>query len=169
MQFESTIDDRSFDVEIDHENHSATVDGKEMTYELISQSNGCILFRTGTKLYIIDNIEVDKHNISFSIDGKFVKTVVKDEQELLLERLGFSTDELASVGLLEAPMPGKILELLVAEGDEVEEGQPVVILEAMKMENELKAPATGTVASVSVTESDNVEKNQTILEIEPRG
>ena len=169
MQFESTIDDRSFDVEIDHENHSATVDGKAITYELISQSNGRVLFRSGTKLHIIDNIEVDKQNISFSIDGKFVKTVVKDEQELLLERLGFSTDELASVGLLEAPMPGKILELLVAEGDEVEEGQPVVILEAMKMENELKAPATGTVASVSVTESDNVEKNQTILEIEPRG
>ncbi|MFO7798622.1 acetyl-CoA carboxylase biotin carboxyl carrier protein subunit [Rhodohalobacter sp.] len=169
MQFESTIDDRSFDVEIDHEKHSATIEGKEMTYELISQSNGRVLFRTGTKLYIIDNIEVDKQNISFSIDGLFVKTVVKDEQELLLERLGFSTDELASVGLLEAPMPGKILELLVAEGDEVEEGQPVAILEAMKMENELKAPASGIVASVSVAESDNVEKNQTILEIEPRG
>lgn len=169
MQFESTIDDRSFDVEIDHEKHSATVDGKEMTYELIYQSNGRVLFRSGTKLYIIDNIEVDKQNISFSIDGMFVKTVVKDEQELLLERLGFSTDELASVGLLEAPMPGKILELLVAEGDEVEEGQPVAILEAMKMENELKAPASGIVASVSVSESENVEKNQTILEIEPRG
>ena len=169
MQFESTIDDRSFDVEIDHENHSASVDGKQMSYQLISQSNGRVLLRAGPKLHIIDNIEVDKQNISFSIDGKFVKTVVKDEQELLLERLGFSTDELASVGLLEAPMPGKILELLVAEGDEVEEGQPVAILEAMKMENELKAPATGIVASVSVTESDNVEKNQTILEIEPRG
>lgn len=169
MQFESSIDDRSFDVEIDNDNQSATVDGKEITYELISQSNGRVLFRTGTKLHIIDNIEVDKQNISFSIDGNFVKTVVKDEQELLLERLGFSTDELASVGLLEAPMPGKILELLVAEGDEVEEGQPVAILEAMKMENELKAPATGVVASVSVTEKNNVEKNQTILEIEPRG
>ena len=169
MQFESTIDDRSVNVEIDPDNHSATVDGEEIPYELITQSNGRVLFRTGTKLHIIDNIEVDKQNISFSIDGKFVKTVVKDEQELLLERLGFSTDELASVGLLEAPMPGKILELLVAEGDEVDEGQPVAILEAMKMENELKAPATGTVASVSVSESDNVEKNQTILEIEPRG
>ena len=169
MQFESTIDDRSVNVEIDPDNHLATVDGEEIPYELITQSNGRVLFRTGTKLHIIDNIEVDKQNISFSIDGKFVKTVVKDEQELLLERLGFSTDELASVGLLEAPMPGKILELLVAEGDEVDEGQPVAILEAMKMENELKAPAAGVVASVSVTESDNVEKNQTILEIEPRG
>ena len=169
MQFESTIDDRSFDVEIDNENKTAIVDGKELPFELISQSNGRVLFRTGTKLHTIDNIEVDKQNISFSIDGKFVKTVVKDEQELLLERLGFSTDELASAGLLEAPMPGKILELLVAEGDEVEEGEPIAILEAMKMENELKAPAAGIVVTIAVSKNDNVEKNQTILEIEPRG
>ncbi len=169
MQFESTVDDQSFEVEINDDNQTATVNGKELPYQLISQSNGRVLFRSGTKLHIIDNIEVDKQNISFSIDGKFVTTVVKDEQELLLERLGFSTDELASAGLLEAPMPGKILELLVAEGDEVEEGQPVAILEAMKMENELKAPAAGKVASIAVSNSDNVEKNQTILEIEPRG
>jgi biotin carboxyl carrier protein len=169
MQFESTIDDQSFEVNIDDDSSFATVNGKEMPYELIVQANGRVLFRTGTKLHIIDNIEIEKQTISFSIDGKFVKTVVKDDQELLLERLGFSTEELASAGLLEAPMPGKILELLVSEGDEVEEGQPVVILEAMKMENELKAPATGTVATIVVAENDNVEKNQTILEIEPRG
>lgn len=169
MQFESTIDDQSFEVNIDDDSSFATVNGKEMPYELIVQANGRVLFRTGTKLHIIDNIEVEKQTISFSIDGKFVKTVVKDDQELLLERLGFSTEELASAGLLEAPMPGKILELLVSEGDEVEEGQPVVILEAMKMENELKAPAAGTVATIVVAENDNVEKNQTILEIEPRG
>lgn len=169
MQFESTIDDQSFEVNIDDDSTFATVNDKEMPYELIVQANGRVLFRTGTKLHIIDNIEVEKQTISFSIDGKFVKTVVKDDQELLLERLGFSTEELASAGLLEAPMPGKILELLVNEGDEVEEGQPVVILEAMKMENELKAPAAGTVATIVVAENDNVEKNQTILEIEPRG
>ncbi|PKD45022.1 acetyl-CoA carboxylase biotin carboxyl carrier protein subunit [Rhodohalobacter barkolensis] len=169
MQFESTIDDQSFEVNIDDDSSFATVNGKEMPYELIVQANGRVLFRTGTKLHIIDNIEVEKQTISFSIDGKFVKTVVKDDQELLLERLGFSTEELASAGLLEAPMPGKILELLVNEGDEVEEGQPVVILEAMKMENELKSPTAGTVATIVVSENDNVEKNQTILEIEPRG
>lgn len=169
MQFESTIDDQSFEVNIDDDSSFATVNGKEMPYELIVQANGRVLFRTGTKLHIIDNIEVEKQAVSFSIDGKFVKTVVKDDQELLLERLGFSTEELASAGLLEAPMPGKILELLVSEGDEVEEGQPVVILEAMKMENELKAPTAGMVASIVVSEKDNVEKNQTILEIEPRG
>ncbi|MEX0647161.1 MAG: acetyl-CoA carboxylase biotin carboxyl carrier protein subunit, partial [Balneolaceae bacterium] len=67
------------------------------------------------------------------------------------------------------PMPGKILELLVQEGDSVEAGQPVIILEAMKMENELKAPIQGKVATLQISQNDNVEKNQPLLEIEPRG
>jgi biotin carboxyl carrier protein len=66
-------------------------------------------------------------------------------------------------------MPGKILELLSSEGDEVELGDPVAILEAMKMENELKAPCAGTIQSISVTTGASVEKNQILLEIEPRG
>jgi len=170
MQFESTVDDTPYKVEIDQEKSVAIVNGKEIPFELTKQpKTGRILFRTGTKLHIIDNIEVDKQTVSFSFNGKYVETTVKDEQELLLEKLGFSTEELFSAGLLEAPMPGKILELLVGEGDEVEEGDPVVILEAMKMENELKAPASGVVTSVSVSVSDSVEKSQTILEIEPRG
>lgn len=170
MQFESTVDETPFDVEIDRENSVAIINGEKMPFELLEQpSTGRILIRIGTKLHVIDNIEIEKQTVSFSFDGKYVETTVKDEQELLLEKLGFSTEELASVGLLEAPMPGKILELLVGEGDEVEEGEPVVILEAMKMENELKAPASGVVTSVSVSENNSVEKNQTILEIEPRG
>lgn len=169
MQFESTIGDRSYEVILEDKETAASVNGRKIPYELITQEGGRVLFRHGTKLHIVNNIEVDSQKVSFSIDGKYIEATVKDEQELLLERLGFSTELLASVGLLEAPMPGKILELLVKEGDEVEEGEPVVILEAMKMENELKAPAAGVVASVSVAEHDSVEKSQTILEIEPRG
>lgn len=169
MQFESTIDNQAFEITLDDDNSTASVNGREIPFELITQSNGRVLFRHGTKLHIVDNIEVNKQKVSFSFDGTFIEAVVKDEQDLLLERLGFSADLPASVGRLEAPMPGKILELLVNEGDEVEEGQPVAILEAMKMENELKAPAGGTVEIVSAGVGDSVEKNQTILEIEPRG
>jgi biotin carboxyl carrier protein len=169
MQFESTIHDQTFEVTLKEENSTAVVNGRELPYELIVQAGGRVLFRTGTKLHIIDNITVEKQTVTFSMNGVFITASVKDEQELLLESLGFSTDELGSAGLLEAPMPGKILELLVGEGDEVEAGEPVAILEAMKMENELKAPASGTVSTISVSLNDNVEKNQPILEIEPRG
>ncbi|MEX2456824.1 MAG: acetyl-CoA carboxylase biotin carboxyl carrier protein subunit [Balneolaceae bacterium] len=169
MQFETTVGDKSIEVSIDSDNHSADLNDESVSYELIEQDKGRKLLRIGTKLYKIDNVTVDGQQVEFTLDGKWISATVKNEQELLLERLGFKTNSEKSVGILNAPMPGKILSLLVSVGDEVELGQPVAILEAMKMENELKAPCDGAVVEVSVSEGDNVEKNQPLLEIEPRG
>lgn len=169
MQFESTIDSQTFEVTISDDLTSASVNGRDIPIEVVKQSRERMLLRSGTKLYSIDNITIEGETISFSLNGRFVETSVKDEQELLLEKLGFSTQKMSSAGLLKAPMPGKILELMVNEGDDVDEGTPVIILEAMKMENELKSPAAGTVVRVDIQPNQNVEKNQSLLEIEPRG
>jgi len=169
MQYKSNIGKQSFEVTISDDRTSAVVNGKTIPFELVKNQNGRILFRTGTKLYRIDNIETDGRKVAFSLNGAILETEVLDEKDLLLEKMGFSTQVEGSAGILNAPMPGKILELLVNEGDEVEQGDPVIILEAMKMENELKAPARGVIVKVDVKTNDNVEKNQSLLEIEPRG
>jgi biotin carboxyl carrier protein len=65
-----------------------------------------------------------------------------------------------------APMPGKIVNVLVKAGDNVEAGDPVVILEAMKMENELCAPAKGVVKSVNVRKGDSVDGDRLLVAIE---
>lgn len=169
MQYKSTLGNQSFEVTISDDRTSAVVNGETIPFELVKNQNGRILFRTGTKLYRIDNIETDGRKVAFSLNGTFLETEVLDEKDLLLEEMGFSTQIEGSAGTLNAPMPGKILELLVKEGDEVKQGTPVIILEAMKMENELKAPAQGVVVRVDVKTNDNVEKNQPLLEIEPRG
>lgn len=67
---------------------------------------------------------------------------------------------------VEAPMPGKVFKLLVAEGDEVKEGQDVVILEAMKMENNLSSPVSGKVKRIFLAEGDAVAASGVIMEIE---
>ncbi len=66
-------------------------------------------------------------------------------------------------------MPGKILEILVEKGEDIERGQAVIILEAMKMENEIKTADSGTISEVFVETGDSVEKNQPLIEIKPRG
>lgn len=169
MQFEATFGENVFDVTLDIDESSATVGGDDITYELVEQNDSQILFRIGTTLYKIRDIRVDGGEIECTVNGKWISATLKNEQQLLLEKLGFKTAAEKSIGSLQAPMPGKILELVKSEGDEVELGDPVAILEAMKMENELKAPCSGTIASISVTTGDNVEKNQILLEIEPRG
>lgn len=169
MQFESEINGEVFGVELNDQLSEAIVEDTKFPLEIIVQSSGRILLRSGTKLYKIDNIEVDERNVSFSINGTYFETTVKDEQELLLEKLGFQAGAAASEGSLKAPMPGKILELLISDGESVEEGQPVLILEAMKMENELKSPSNGVVSKLHIQQGDNVEKNQILIDIEPSG
>jgi len=72
----------------------------------------------------------------------------------------------ASAGAVLAIMPGKIVRVMVEAGQQVEEGQPVCVLEAMKMENELRARQGGTVRAVHVKPGDDVEKDQVLVEIE---
>ncbi|MCD4776463.1 MAG: DUF2118 domain-containing protein [Candidatus Aegiribacteria sp.] len=64
-----------------------------------------------------------------------------------------------------APLPGVILKILVKEGDEVNEGQPVAIMEAMKMENEIESPTSGTVAEIFVSEGENILENAIIMKV----
>jgi biotin carboxyl carrier protein len=74
-------------------------------------------------------------------------------------------DRLAAkkVAEIKAPMPGLVLEVLVSKGDEIKVNQPLVILEAMKMENVLKSPTDGSIKKVEITKGDSVEKNQLLI------
>lgn len=169
MQYEATLGETVFDIALNLDESKAAVNKKELSFKVVEHGESQILFRVGTKLHKIRNISIDGGQIECTVDGKWISATLKNEQQLLLERLGFKTAAEKSIGSLQAPMPGKILDLLAAEGDEVELGDPVAILEAMKMENELKAPCAGTIQSVAVTKGASVEKNQILIEIEPRG
>ena len=71
----------------------------------------------------------------------------------------------AGPGSLAAPMPGKIIDVMCAEGDQVEQDQALVIMEAMKMEYTLRAPRDGIIKSLNVSVGDQVGDGATILEI----
>lgn len=168
MKFKVEFDEKSLDININREDRNYTVDDNENAFQF-EQQNGRFYLRKGTKLYTLDNVKVENSTVEFSIDGSWYKADVKDEQQLLLDKLGFKSASAASEGKLNSPMPGKILDIMVAEGDEVTKGQPVAILEAMKMENELKSPVDGTVVKIVAEVGQSVEKKTPILEIEAVG
>lgn len=97
------------------------------------------------------------------IDGKVTHVEVDDPREL---RKGFRHH--ARVGQVDvtAPMPGKVVRLLVAEGDVVEEGQGLVVVEAMKMQNEMKAPKDGKVVALGAKEGTSVAAGEVLLTLE---
>jgi biotin carboxyl carrier protein len=81
-------------------------------------------------------------------------------------RAGQKKREHAGPAQIKAAMPGRVVNVLVAPGDEVREGQGVLIVEAMKMENELKSPKAGKVVEVKVAAGQTVEKGELLVVIE---
>ena len=80
--------------------------------------------------------------------------------------MGFSTGSTKNVDAIHAPMPGLILEINVSIGQTVKEEDPLLILEAMKMENVIASPRTGTIKSISINKGEAVEKKQLLIEFE---
>lgn len=88
-----------------------------------------------------------------------------DERSRLMKVLGIDRKSKAGVGDLKAPMPGLVLKVLVKEGDTVQKNDPLLVLEAMKMETEISAPQAGTVDAVHVSPGTAVTSGQVLLEI----
>jgi biotin carboxyl carrier protein len=86
--------------------------------------------------------------------------------DLLLERLGMKNVGVKKVNNLKAPMPGLISKLLVKEGDEIKQGEPLLVLEAMKMENVFKAVADVKIKAIKVSEKQAVEKGAELITFE---
>jgi biotin carboxyl carrier protein len=89
---------------------------------------------------------------------------VVDERTRHIQGLTAGAATQAGPAVLKAPMPGLVVRVLVVPGDQVAAGQGLVVLEAMKMENELRAPAGGIVRSVSAVPGQAVEKGQVLVE-----
>jgi biotin carboxyl carrier protein len=103
---------------------------------------------------------------TFKINGSPVTVALKDKFDELLDRLGMNATSMGKVNSVKAPMPGLIIDLRVKAGDRVAAGDPLLILEAMKMENVIKAPVEAVLKSLMVKKGDSVEKNQVLLEFE---
>ena len=91
---------------------------------------------------------------------------IKNELDQLIDKMGFSLSSVKHIDNIKAPMPGLILEVSVTPGQEVKEDDPLLILEAMKMENVITSPRHGTIKGVSVTQGEAVQKNQLLIEFE---
>lgn len=87
------------------------------------------------------------------------------ESERTRDMVGLNKHKSQGSGLVKTPMPGRVLKVLVQEGDEVKVGQPLVVVEAMKMENELGAELTGVVKKIFVSPGATVEGGARLLEI----
>jgi hypothetical protein len=102
----------------------------------------------------------------FKIAGNKYEVKIEDHYDRLVQSLGLTVHSSAKMNTVKAPMPGMVLEVMVTEGQEVQKGDPLLILEAMKMENVLKAVGEGRVKAIKVHKGTAVDKNQLLIEME---
>ena len=91
---------------------------------------------------------------------------ISDQLDLLIEDMGLSLGQAQVVNDIKAPMPGLILDVNIAEGDEVKEGDYLLVLEAMKMETTIASNYNGRIKSIYLGEGEMVEQDDLIVELE---
>ena len=142
------------------------LNGQPFAWDEAEQGPGRFQVLHGGRSYDAEVVSADYAAKQFvlKINGQRIELSAKDRFDLLLERLGLSAAVAVQVNELKAPMPGLIVDVRVQPGQIVQKGDPLLVLEAMKMENILKAPADGTVSAVKVSLRDNVQKGQLLVQ-----
>jgi biotin carboxyl carrier protein len=162
--FKANINSHSFEVTSDDE--SLLINGELLEWDIVKIADGYFHILLHNKSYKAEVLTTDiaTKTFSFKINGRIYSVKLKDKFDLLLEKLGMNSGTAGKVNNIKAPMPGLIIDLRVKEGDNVKAGDPLLILEAMKMENIIKASGDGVVKTVKVKKGDSVEKNQVMIE-----
>jgi biotin carboxyl carrier protein len=164
MKYVATIADQRFEIGIDREGE-VTVNGEvidaEMESTLDPTLHSLIMGHHSRDVRI--TAEEDLYTVQ--VGGDIFEVTVEDERTHRLAGVRGSLSMITGEAVLKAPMPGLIIEVPVAEGVEVSKGDTVVVLESMKMQNEIKAPRDGRVHAVRVAAGDPVELNAIMLTI----
>ena len=164
MKYYSRIGQREYEIEI-HDGQ-VLVDGEPVDVDL-RQSGGPELYSLlfdGRSYELL--IEVERFNYGVTMRGERFEVQVEDERTRRLnvgrKMVSVPEGELS----VTAPIPGSVVKVLVEVGATIAEEQPLVILEAMKMENEIRAPRAGVVKQISIEAGQRVEQNAVLILME---
>lgn len=150
---------------------------RQATVRIIQKDDGYQVL-IGENRYEVSVQEVNPHTLDLLIDGRYLRARHADHKNERWVAVGGAPVHATRLlqrrhrrargggdGSLSATMPGQVTSVLVAAGDEVEAGQVLVLMEAMKMELRIVAPTDGTINSVLVAQGEQVERGQTLVEM----
>jgi len=152
--------------EVTPEKQGYLVNGKFLDWDIKKIEDRIYHIIKDNKSYTLELISVNQEekSINVKLNNKITTLVIKDRYDLLLEKLGMNMETSTKIKDIKAPMPGLIFDIKVKVGDQVKKGDPVLVLEAMKMENILKSPGDGEVKEIKVKKGASVEKNQVLIQ-----
>ena len=165
MIYEVIIDEQPYRIELARSGSSwqCNLNGREFPVDVIFSQTGVLSLLVDGKSYEVKQ-EAAGAESNIVVGHDRFRAAVRDPRSLRSRRR--DKDSGQGVKRILAPMPGKVVRILALPGTEVEAGQPVLVIEAMKMQNELKSPKKGKVKRLAVNEGAAVEAGQVLAEID---
>lgn len=146
---------------------TATINDTSVSWDMKELPNGTFNILANGRTYnaMVEQVDRVAKQLKLKINGNNYDVAIKEPIDQLLQKMGLNISTVKKVDSIKAPMPGLVLKVLVTEGQEIKKGDPVLILEAMKMENVFKAPADAVVKAIKVAEKKAVEKGEVLIEL----
>jgi len=133
--------------------------------QIVKQNDETLLLITPNKVYTITclNINHETKTLTLLYNGNKFNASITEPIDEILKSMGLENALTPKISDMKAPMPGLVLQILVNPGDDVNKGDKILVLEAMKMENAIKSPTDGIVNDVHVSQGMAVDKNQVLI------
>jgi biotin carboxyl carrier protein len=163
MKYEAEIDGHQISLEIEQRNGRvlATIGQRSYDLEVESPEPGVYLMFLGNEVHEARVWSADMGALRVKLGSRqFTASIIDRKHRRTVEHRPEGPQQLT------APMPGKVVRVLLKPGDEVAAGQGVVVVEAMKMQNEIKSPKAGRILEVRVAEGENVDNKQVLAVVE---
>ena len=125
-----------------------------------------ILFKGQSLVADVVETNTAKKTFLIRINNNNYSVQLKDQYDELLQSLGMNSLKNQKELEIKAPMPGRVLDIMLSTGSSVVKGDGVLVLEAMKMENVIKSPIDGVIKNIAVVKNQTVEKNEVLVEFE---
>jgi len=139
------------------------MDADNITLNDSDVNNQIILDNNKSKLVSVKEVNHEQKKYQIQIDGRAYQVQISDAVDQQILKMNLKSKKSNQLKELRAPMPGLVRQVNVQVGDQVDSGDSLFILEAMKMENVLKSPVNGIVSDLFVKPGESVEKNQILL------
>jgi biotin carboxyl carrier protein len=162
VKYIATIDDRSFEININEEGE-IIADGKRLSVDFQSVADQPVYSMLLDGESFEANVSLREKGVEVLLRGRLFLIDVEDERQRRLRETTSIELDLEGEFTLAAPMPGMVVAVPVEVEQSVEKGDNLIILESMKMQNELKAPREGKVSSIRVGPGDSVDQDQALL------
>ena len=161
MAYSYTLNEKNYTVSIKEK--TAKIFESDQSVQLLALEDHHAVIKNGSQTHEIWVVEEHPDHRIFNVDGIEIKIQKHERLADLFEKIGFQEDSKNNISEIKAPMPGTIIDILVEEGQEIDQNDPILILEAMKMENIIRSTSKATVSEIVAKPGAVVQKNDTLI------